>query len=448
MNWKLPFLTCLISAMGLFNAPAQTSCFGDELTASEQSLEDQPQALIYLAQQPKPKPTAEPAGEPAPKAVPKPTPKKPPVEIPDIPLPSAPPSTVPMPDVSMLAAQSPVLRLASVPNMLGDFFNQGGQFQTLGGAFDARADLPLAGGGRRIKIAENNKALPMNRWFVMYHHFHNALTATPKIGIPDAARDDSVNRYTIGLERTFLGDCWSVDVRMPFYESYRYQAGGAFGVSGGDIGNLSVTLKRLLFVGETGAAVAGLAIETPTGSDVRVHDVSITGEPFDYTVQNQAVHLSPYLGLLRAPNDRSFYHAFLQLDVPMNGNGIDFVSAAGPTGSLGKLTEQSLLHVDVSAGYWLYRNPCACCLTGIASLVEFHYTTTLQDADIVSNPIASNTVQFGNFLNRVDVTNVTVGLHGELGGRTTLRVGGVFPLQDDPERPFDAEIHVMLNRYY
>jgi len=47
----------------------------------------------------------------------------------------------------------------------------------------------------------------------------------------------------------------------------------------------------------------------------------------------------------------------------------------------------------------------------------------------------------------MDVTNVTVGVHSELFGDTTLRVAGVFPLQDNVERPFDAELVVSLNLY-
>jgi hypothetical protein len=57
-------------------------------------------------------------------------------------------------------------------------------------------------------------------------------------------------------------------------------------------------------------------------------------------------------------------------------------------------------------------------------------------------------VRFGDLHNRRDVANVTVGLHTELRGCTTLRVGGAFPLHDAPGRPFDAELHVMLDRFF
>ena len=158
-----------------------------------------------------------------------------------------------------------MLRLASVPNMFGDSFAQGGQLRTTGNA-TTFADLPLGGGGRRAKIAENNKALPMNRCWFMYQHFHNALEVDPDTTVP-GSQNLSVNRYTLGLERRFLDDLWSVEIRMPFADSYAFSTAG-YSVGSGEVGNLAVSFKRLLAATETSSLVAGLGIDTPTGSDV------------------------------------------------------------------------------------------------------------------------------------------------------------------------------------
>lgn len=325
---------------------------------------------------------------------------------------------------------------------MGDFFGQGGQIQKTAIFPNPTADFPAAGGGRRVKIAENNKALPMNRVFFMYHHFHNALTFDPGGLAPGGPEDSSVNRYTMGIERTLVNDAWSIDIRMPFYETYTAAALG-FAVEAGEIGNLSVAIKHLLAASDDAALAVGLAIETPTGSDaISVIDTATI------TQHNQAAHLSPYVGYLGMPTNRIFYHGFLQLDVPLNGNRVDFVDPPNAqSGTLGTLNDQTLLHVDVSTGYWLYRNPEASVLSGIASLCEFHYTTTLQDADIFNTAVPGNPIRLGNLLNRIDVANMTVGLHAELFGNTTLRVGSVLPLQDNAERP-DAEVNASLNRYY
>lgn len=413
-----------------------------EPEADEAAVSAEAEILAVAAQPPAPQPSSPPA---QPKSAPtRPAAPKPPAAAER----SRP---APAPAVESLAASTSrapatgtaILRLASVPNMFGDFFHQGGQFETKGGNLDAVSDLPAAGGGPGTRIAENNKALPMDRVFLMYHHYHNALTADLDPLNPGNEQDFSVDRYTLGLEKTFFDGRWSVDLRLPFYNSYEFQAGG-FGVEGGAVGNVSVMLKRLLRATDEGALAAGLTIGAPTGSDVRVQDGGV-----HYTLENQAVHLAPFIGFLRLPSECLFYQGFLQLDVPTNGNRIDYLDTGGGlTGSLGTLTDQTALYVDLSAGYWLYRDPHAFLLTGVASLVEFHYATGLGDADVVSGTFGGTTVRFGDLQNPSDVANVTVGLHTELRGHTTLRVGGVFPLQDSSGRPFDAELHVMLDRFF
>ncbi len=428
-----------------FVAPFSPSILGqDEDGGYESVVTSVADDDFLLAQQPKPKaqPTVPTPAEKPPTA----PAKKPPRsdnELED----DTPPRPVPIrrnpaPDLGLLAFRTPSLRLASVPNMLGDFFNQGGQVQATANPPTAAADLAIAGGGYRLKVAENNKALPMNRCYFMYNHFHNALGARADITAPESERNFSVDRFTIGLERTFRDDLWSVDVRMPLGVSQRINSGG-LAIESGSVGNLQVTLKRLLASGEYGAVAAGLAIDAPTGSDVTGQFLTTS-----FTMHNEAVHLAPYVGFLHAPNDRFFWQGFLQIDVPANGNQIDFADT-GLTGTFGTFTEQTLLYADLSAGYWLHRNPYANVVTGLASIVEFHYTTTLSDADVFIDQAsaASPTFQFGNLLSHVDVTNVTVGVHSELFGDTTLRVAGVFPLQDGLERPFDGEVVVSLNFY-
>jgi hypothetical protein len=134
------------------------------------------------------------------------------------------------------------------------------------------------------------------------------------------------------------------------------------------------------------------------------------------------------------------------LDIPASGNSVD-LSALGP-GTLGVFSEQMLLYLDLSFGCWLCRNACAAYLTGLASVVELHYTTTLQDTDLVAGTVAGRPIQFRNSANRMDALQLTVGLHGEIANRTLLRVGGVVPLGDGDDRFFDAEIQAQLERRF
>jgi hypothetical protein len=44
--------------------------------------------------------------------------------------------------------------------------------------------------------------------------------------------------------------------------------------------------------------------------------------------------------------------------------------------------------------------------------------------------------------------NLTSGLQAQLGPLTALRVGAVVPLRNTPDRVFDSEIQVSLNRKF
>ena len=299
--------------------------------------------------------------------------------------------------------------------------------------YDSLIDLPAPGGGRHLKITENNKALPMDRVYFSYNHFDNARQS---VGLDVPNRTIPIDRYTLGVEKTFFDGQWSAEVRLPFGGGYHLSATD-FGTQNGDVGNVGIILKRLLYSTPYGAIGGGLGIDTPTAGDVIGRTRSS-----EFVFYNDAVHLSPWVGFLRAPDDCFFYQGFLQVDVPTNGNRVDFGG-----NRLGTVADQTLMLIDLEAGYWLYRDRSARCLTGLASILEFHYTTTMQDADLIGGTDGDQYLIFTNTDNRVDIANLTVGLHAEM-GMTTLSVGGVFPLSTNSNRIFDAEVQVFLNRQF
>lgn len=365
--------------------------------------------------------------------------------------PLAPTPSTPENLASVLAEETPEpepdLRLAGIPNMFGDFFTLGGQLkvadsyeQTVGWA-----DLPLASACRRVKIAENNQALPQDRIHFMYNHFHNAVTVdASRFALDPAWRSYSIDRYTFGVEKTLLDSLWSVEFRAPFAGEVSFETAD-FSLFGGHVGNLAVLVKRLVYECDATAVSLGLGIDTPTGSDVEGAVNSVA-----FTMHNHAVHLMPFVAITGAPNPCWFYHAFLQVDVPANGNPIDYVDYYG-SGTLGTYNEQTLLYLDVSLGRWWYRNPCARVLTGLAGLVELHYTTALQDSDLIYQPLEGSTwtrFWFTNLANRVDELNLTAGLHAELAHDTVVRTGAVVPLRQADNREFDAELQVQIERRF
>ena len=191
-------------------------------------------------------------------------------------------------------------RLAAAPRMFGDFYYNVGGDVFLNNLFGvtAQSDLPLAAGCRRMKACENNMAVPADRVYVTYNHFGGALRSEVAAPTP-ASQTFSVDRYTLAFEKTLCEGLWSIEMRMPFASDMEFVT-PSLGVSGGRVGNLSVLAKRLLWDGECAALSAGLAIDVPTGSDAQV-DLPSYPVPLRATLQNQAVHLMPFLALVGAP---------------------------------------------------------------------------------------------------------------------------------------------------
>src|SRR5439155_10424425 len=158
---------------------------------------------------------------------------------------------------------------------------------------------------------------------------------------------------------------------------------------------------------------AGMAIDTPTGSSILSH-IGTT----NLRILNDAVHLLPYLGFLYAPGDPQwgwgngiFVTGFLQYDAAANGNRVQFTGPnnSAPT-TLGKYNEQDLMFIDLSVGYWLYRNPSAERWTGLAVINEMHYTTSVQHPDLVAGATGGTGATVTNPNGHIDVTNYTIGV--------------------------------------
>jgi hypothetical protein len=358
----------------------------------------------------------------------------------------------PAPRRGTVGARQSGVRLASVPNMFGDlamttatafFFSQRED------SFVSSIDIPTSQSIRSAKIAENDTPIPVDRIFFNYNHFHNLFEVRELelfSGTPPIIRQEPLDRFTVGFEKTFFDGLASVELRMPFNGTYDTQLENS-GIDGGNVGNLAVVLKGLMYDDGMTAVGAGVALSTPTGSDT---DVRFGGATLRFN--NEALHVLPYIGFIHAPGDPSwgwndglFLTGFAQLDLAASGNTIDGIPEFGDPFVLGTLTEQNLLYLDLGAGYWFFRDPYAPRWTGVALVGEFHYTTAIQDADLVGNPL---TVAIGNPANRFDIVNGTLGLQFLMFEASSLRVAGVFPLGDEDHRFFDAEFQVQFNRRF
>jgi hypothetical protein len=364
------------------------------------------------------------------------------------------PSTVRSPRAAQLAN----LRLASVPNMFGDLpmatstvITRGIDGQTA--AFATSATLPLNAGSRVGKISENDSPIPQDRVFFSYNHFQNVFQLSERsIFQPQTTtiRQEPLDRYTLGLEKTFFDGWTSFELRMPLIGSFDTQL-QSVGISGGNIGNLTAVFKSLLYMDYGTAIGAGMAVETPTGSDSFTRFGTATLQ-----FRNQSAHLLPYIGFIWSPGDPRwgwgdglFLTGFAQIDLNTRGNVVNVRPDSGvPATSLGLLTDQNLGFLDLGAGYWLFRDPYAPRLTGLAAITELHYTTTLQDADRLAATVNNQPFVVGNSSNRFDVLNGTIGVQALLFEASSLRVAGVFPIGNEDRRLFDSEVQVQFNRRF
>lgn len=334
-------------------------------------------------------------------------------------------------------ARNSYVRLSRSPHMFGDTLRPSGTFFFRGQDPQAQqgavVDLPL-GGASSYNVAENNSAIPLDRVYFLYNGFFNAFDSSIP-GLPTRSTDLHV--YRVGLEKTFFDGLWSVDLRMPFTSNNDLQTPGLV-TDSGSIGNLSMFLKRLIYRSDNVAIASGLGIGLPTGDDSVV--TTLTNRT---TIENEAVHLMPYVALTSSLNDRWFLQSFSQIDFAASGNNVET-----PQGTAGVYTEQNLLHVDVGLGRWLGQPMGYRYLRGVASIVELHYTSTIQDSDqvAVANPGFNQTFRVDG--NRIDLLNLTSGLHFQLTPAANVRVGAVAPLKSEPNRAFDSEIFVSFNRFF
>ncbi|MGC4005191.1 MAG: hypothetical protein QM811_19560 [Pirellulales bacterium] len=358
-------------------------------------------------------------------------------------------TTTPAPTTAPCStARNSYTRLARAPSMFGDSPGPSTTlsipvFNTLGVRSAADTTVPLGGGSGATKIAENGCTLPADRVFFNYNQYAGVLATTrPTIPTPTPVGDGRYGTYTLGVERTFLDGDASVEVRMPFHDDLGANFPG-YQATIGNVGNLAVYLKTLLYADEGLAVGAGIAGILPTGNDLRVDS------PFlNFEMRNEAVHLAPYLAALYVPDDDWFVQGFIQGDFAANGNTIFTNNRAIEQGVY---TEQNLLLLDLSLGRWLYHDPNAERFVGAALVFELHYTTTLQDTDVVPFGVPtfppSNAAVF-NSLNRLDVLNATVGCNFLLTPSSNLRIGAGAPVTGARDRLFDGEFQVSFNQYY
>jgi hypothetical protein len=391
------------------------------------------------------------------------------------------------------ASATAVVSVASIPFMIGDTVAGSCASVSFLGALDGIIEHPTLSCSR-LNISENNTAITQDRVYVSYRHFHNA----SRTKIFSLENDLNIDRVTFGAEVTGADGLFSVELRVPVSREMASNFDiilNDFDPSvqtvplrdrDGEFGNIATILKVLLADSEEFALSCGVAVNAPTADDVIANGdffsffevvspsllFAFADVDFRVLVQNETWNISPFLAWAWAPTSRFFHHGFFQVDVPTNRSGaainvnglVQPFTFLGPLAAIpvdvnevGEFSQQTLMRLNVGGGYWLYQDPEASLLNGVAAMLELHYTSPLQDATILRRNLFSYDfppgtplpvdIALGNGANRIDVVNLAVG-NAVVMGQTTITNGVILPLREGENRGFDMEYNLQVQRRY
>ena len=286
----------------------------------------------------------------------------------------------------------------------------------------------------RVRIQDNNSALPRDRFIFDYNFFYN---------VPLASNGVNVNRFVPGIEKTFMDGMGSVEIRVPMAITLTsdFVTDRPADRSEYEFGNVVIAPKILLTSNRESALAAGIGIAVPTADDIVVYGA---GGDRLLKISNESVHLIPYLAYAYAPQRSQFFsQAFLTLDVDTNGNPVEANMLGTGLERIGVWNDQTLLSASGSVGQYLYQNNSRrSTLKALAWSAELHYITTVNDADTVT----AQPFLLGDSSADLSLLNGTVGAHARF-RTSTATIGYSFPLTSS-DRVFDGEFRFFMNRFY
>ena len=284
----------------------------------------------------------------------------------------------------------------------------------------------------RVRLQDNNSAMPQDRWFVGYDNFQN---------VPLTSNGVTVNRVEPGFEKTFFNGNTSIEVRVPMAMTVNsvFVADGPPDTSNFEFGDVAIAPKLLLEGGDLCTAV-GCGISFPTADDLEVNRSDDTRL---LRANNESVHLVPYVAFYMPPIHSNFFgHVFITGDFEANGSSVSGNVNGTGLEHIGTWNSQNLGSINAAIGSWLYRGNVRNCQPshGLAWATELHYTKTLNDSDFI---------QEGNFRvgspdEKISILDATIGLHYQV-GKAMLTAAYSVPVTD--QRVFDGQLRMFLNRY-
>lgn len=201
---------------------------------------------------------------------------------------------------------------------------------------------------------------------------------------------------------------------------------------------MTIAPKLLLWASEEEAFAVGLGIVLPTADDLQVFGA--TNQLL--RVNNQSVHLIPYLAYLYVPQRTDYFvHAFLTFDFDTGGNDVDANVTGAELEHVGVINDQNLLSASAALGKFVYRsNSRSSHVRALAWSTELHYISTVNNADVID----AGAFQIGSPGADLSLVNGTIGGHMQL-KKSIVTAGYTVPLTSN-DRVFDGEFRLFINR--
>ncbi len=265
------------------------------------------------------------------------------------------------------------------------------------------------------KVSQNNSAMPQDRIGLNFSSLQNVPIGRRFESGPVI---DDLQEYRFFAEKTFLDGAASIDLIAPIYKTSESVIGNVseFLVgpqAHGEFGDLAFGIKGLLHRSERLALSLGLRVEAPTSREPYV-------ALFNARIDDEVWHFTPYLAAQWTPSERVFVNSFLSYR--LNSTSMVNTSDAGTA----LVREATYLMADGSIGYWMIRRPRCRGLTGLASVLELHYTTTPESEPVNALQGISAT---GLALGHTDYLNLTAGLVARWNERVSVSGAFAFPLR-------------------
>lgn len=334
------------------------------------------------------------------------------------------------------AASSGAILQGGVDSLLGGQDLDAYYFFDYAIRFNTNIADATSGGVGRLKISEGGVVLPTDRVFLRYSYIDNVSYGSESAGL---------NRFVAGFEKVFANGLYSFELRAPLatdsISSSTLDADRFSSTNDARFGNLTMYAKALLINRAQFALSGGLGLALPTAEGTNVNYVN--GTPL-LRIENESVHVQPFLGMLYTPTSRLFAQAFVQYDATASGNTIMLDATGAGLSRVGTLTDANQLFVDAAVGYWVYKSDARSGLTGVVPMLEIHQNTAVQNGDV----IASGPFQIGNFDGNSSFTSLTVGTTIEFAKRSQCTIGYSAAVGGGQDRMMDGTLQVLLNRNF